>query len=68
MGVDATYDITDRVDGEEQPQLEVSPITMYVTEYAERYVIDRSFGAENQQSGTSSRCNPSPSPAPLLRS
>lgn len=35
-GVDATYDIDTRADGEEQPQLEVSPITMYVTEYAER--------------------------------
>ena len=38
LGADATFDITDRRDGEEQPQLEVSPITMYVTEYAERYV------------------------------
>ena len=36
IGVDAVYDIENRVDGEEQPQLEVSPITMYVTEYAER--------------------------------
>jgi hypothetical protein len=36
-GVDATYDIDTRADGEEQPQLEVSPITMYVTEYAERW-------------------------------
>ena len=35
-GVDATGDIDTRADGEEQPQLEVSPITMYVTEYAER--------------------------------
>ena len=33
--MDATYDIESRVEGEEQPQLEVSPITMYVTEYAE---------------------------------
>ena len=36
VGADAVYDIENRVDGEEQPQLEVSPITMYVTEYAER--------------------------------
>ena len=36
LGADATYDISDRVAGEEQPQLEVLPITMYVTEYAER--------------------------------
>lgn len=36
-GVDVTYDIDVRADGEEQPQLEVSPITMYVTEFAERW-------------------------------
>ena len=35
-GVDAVYDVSTRAAGEEQPQLEVSPITMYVTEYAER--------------------------------
>ena len=35
LGVDASYDISTRVAGEDQPQLEVLPITMYVTEYAE---------------------------------
>ena len=55
LGADATFDITDRRDGEEQPQLEVSPITMYVTEYAERCVRGacgpRIPPAEKQQSG-----------------
>jgi len=39
--VDATYDIESRVEGEEQPQLEVSPITVYATEYAERCAVVR---------------------------
>ena len=34
--MDAVYDLSKRQPGEETPQLEVLPITMYVTEYAER--------------------------------
>ena len=68
LGADATFDITDRRDGEEQPQLEVSPITMYVTEYAERYVRGacgpRISAGEKQQSAfprAASRARPFPS-------
>ena len=69
LGADATFDITDRRDGEEQPQLEVSPITMYVTEYAERYVRGacgpRISAGEKQQSGIFRARRRAPDPLPL---
>ena len=51
--MDATYDIESRVEGEEQPQLEVSPITVYATEYAERCAVVRLLLPTSSSSHTS---------------